>query len=462
MSQPRLWLLGLLGSGCTRVAPPQTPQHKTVLIMTIDSLHRGVLLGEVEGWEVAPRLHELFGQSVLMPNTLSPRGLTQVALATLHTGTYPRDHQIRTNKSDHRPMTTTLAERFGEAGYQTLGFSANMCGLLETGFDSTGCTWADQEPGLGDLADRDRLLVDQVVESFAALDLDQAVFAWVHLNQPHDPYTLVEPYYSELHPEAYEGTLDPSLSDQVHAITLGRQEADEADLRHLLAAYASQVRATDDQIARVLDSLVEADRYEDALILFTADHGEELGAHGDYFFHGCSPYNPVLGVATALRAPDQLPEGIRHEDWIGTVDLAPTLLELAGLSWEGPGNSAGESRLNEMVTGDFEARPRFFERGMETVGVIEGTDKLILSGEAGYSECPPYADEGGSFPGEITELYDLQIDPAEQQNLAGQGLEQESALSALICSYMGEAPWTSAEHIDGAEADNALLERCGL
>jgi hypothetical protein len=99
---------------------------------------------------------------------------------------------------------------------------------------------------------------------------------------------------------------------------------------------------------------------------------------------------------------------------------------------------------------------------METVGVIEGTDKLILSGEAGYSECPPYADEGGSFPGEITELYDLQIDPAEQQNLAGQGLEQESALSALICSYMGEAPWTSAEHIDGAEADNALLERCGL
>jgi len=441
----------LLLAGCQK----ETGRFDTVVLVTTDTTNARMLMGNEGQWVTAPNLWSFFDEASVFHKVLTPRGLTMVALSSLSTGSYPRDHGIRQNSGSCHANNTHLAKRFKDAGYRTIGYSANMCCVMEVGMDEQACT-DDGHTGNGlDLANRDRVLVEQLDYRLKTLIPGERIFVWLHLNQPHDPFRVVEEWYDEFHPVEYEGRLDVASTSATYDVALGNVPFSDEDLLHLEAVYASQLREMDENIGDVFDSLRAVDRYDDALIVFGSDHGEELAEHYNYFFHGCSAFNPVLNVVFAFRAPGLVPAGRVFEGWTSLVNIAPTITEIAG-AFDWTGNSSGHSLLETMTSGVEQERPIYFERGTEAAGMISGDYKYMVAGVQGNSECEPYQDAGTAFPGEFDELYDLSLDPGETENLADSEPDLTEELRAEVCHWINMRDWVAWDDT----REHKLLERC--
>ena len=137
----------LLAANCRQIADDSsdttdsyvdTPAN-TVVVITIDTVRPRVLHAEGRDWNVAPNMLSFFDESTWFDRAITPRGYTAVALASMLTGVYPRTHGVRNNDLIDAISQPTLAHRFGEGGYTTLGYAANKCQLMENGFDESVC-----------------------------------------------------------------------------------------------------------------------------------------------------------------------------------------------------------------------------------------------------------------------------------------------------------------------------------
>ncbi len=459
---PPCALVAIVLSSCGGPADDTSGVHRwdpapTVVLVTVDSLRADFLGEREEGWDTAPFLRSLFDEGVLLPHVQAARNITGPALTSILTGTYPRDHKIRVNDAE-APVFPLLSERFQAAGYRTLGFSANLCMLLDSGFDQTGCTFDLPGSEAGWEATRDETNRADLSRAIRKLDPDEPVFAWLHLNQVHNPYILEQAWYDRFHPEPYGGELDVTSVNDIVDIELGRDDVTEEDLRHLRAVYASEVRAMDERVRAFVSDLQDAGRWDDAIFVFGADHGEELVDHFNYFGHGCSPYQPVARLVFSVRAPGRLPAGLTLHGWVSQTDIAPTLVDVAS-AFDWTGFRAGRSLVDEMLAGEFDEQPAFFERGVETASLAWKGHRLILSGVRGYDQCAPFSQDEAMFPSEPCELYDLEADPWERTNLA-----EDPAHSALradltdrVCDWVEERPWVETDEM---MASNTLVQTC--
>ena len=437
-----------LAQGCTT----DEAGSGNVIIITWDAVNTRLFFGGDEGWDTIPEVESLFAESAVFPNMATTRGLTGPALASMLTGAYPRDHHAR--DCNIIPDLESLPERFQRAGYRTLGFSSNQCQLIDEGVDVRTCTSAKEYDGRS-RRERDAALVDDLLAELDGLRDRDRLFLWLHLTEPHTAYETVQGFYDEFHPDEYQGSLVPASEDQLYDIVVQGGPYDDEDRRHLEAAYASQLRETDGRVGTVLDRLRDLGRYDDAVVVLGFDHGEELYDHNGYFFHGCSPYNSVINVVYSFRAPGLTDLGSTHEGWVSTVDVAPTVVELAGaFPWDGV--HAGRSLADTITTGQEQDVAVFFERGTETAGVIWQDNKYILSGDTSFSGCQPFQTRGGYYPTEPYELYDLLRDPDETENLVGQGKSQEEELRVRLCDWVLDGTWLTAS----SDATNPLVLDC--
>lgn len=244
---------------------------------------------------------------------------------------------------------------------------------------------------------------------------------------PHPPFDPPEEYLARMdvaamplplfRPEELRSQLDFSGID--HQTERPRSPHDY-DARRMVAAYYAQIELIDDQVGRMLAELEESGQRENTLVIFTSDHGEMLGDHG-LLLKGCRFYEGAVHVPLIISWPGRIRQGLRSDALVELTDLAPTLLEAAGL--EVPGEMQGRSLL-PLVTGQSDPeRHRAFVRS-------EYHDALDL----------PHASHGNMiFDGrhklvvyhgqEVGELYDLESDPDEFVNLwrepAAQAVRQE-------------------------------------
>ncbi len=453
-------LLGACGFPEEDTAAPVVERDPapTVVLITVDSLNTRLLFDNDWGWDTSPNLEALWEDSVLFTNALSPRGVTRPALSTVITGVYPRDHDVRANSD--MPSRTMLHERFQAAGYHTFGYSANQCPLLDLGIDDRLCTWEsnpDGDGGSGSLQNRDQMLVDDLVENLSLVDSDENIYVWLHLNHVHRPYEMVPEYYSGYHPDPYSGDLDPSDQDMLTDITLGKADYSEADREHLEAIYASQIRDTDERIQSLLQVLKDLDRYDEAVVVFGIDHGDELAEHNDYFWHGCSPYGAVLDVAYSFYAPGRIrgEPGI-NEGWISLADVAPTIAHLADAFPVGD-LVGGHSVAPFLHSGGEPASPVYFERGTQAAGVVADNYKYLLAGSTEFHSCEPYsAYDDYAYLTELEELYDLVADPEELNNLAVDQPDVLLSMKDTLCTWVLKTDWQN----ESQDADNPMVQAC--
>ena len=160
-----------------------------------------------------------------------------------------------------------------------------------------------------------------------ARNADRDFFLWVHYFDPHTPYEPPHDYVAGTPPPGMGYDFSPP--PQVMSGLIARSDADKAWIR---ALYEGEVRGIDDNVGRVLDELRALKLYDEAVIAFTSDHGEELWEHGAHG-HGHALYNEHLHVPLILKKSHGK-GGARVAAWVSNERVNATLLESADVEFD--------------------------------------------------------------------------------------------------------------------------------
>lgn len=324
----------LLGCGDGERVAGRRPD---VLLLTIDTLRADHLGSYGAPGAISPRLDELAARSVLFERAIAASSATVPSHASIFTSRFVRGHSVGAeNGATRLEGIETLAERFRKNGYATAAFVSNAVLKRRTGLDRGFDHYDDELPESEKNRPEafERVAQDSVERALAWLETprDEPVFLWVHLQDPHGPYTPPPPWdalssQSELRVERDLPLLGTHRGRG--GIPAYQQLGDERSPRTYASRYAGEIAYMDAWAGRLVDAFEARSAERGAVLLVTADHGESLGENGFFFQHGHGTLLDQAAVPLFFSAPG-LPAG-RFAGPVSHVDIAPTLLELAGL-----------------------------------------------------------------------------------------------------------------------------------
>ncbi len=302
-------MLILLLPGCGKKGETSRPD---ILLITIDTLRRGHLGCYGYPRETSPFIDSIAEKALVYENTLTPIPLTDGSHATILTGLHPLAHGVIANATRLNERVTTIAEVLKAKGYYTMGTVAvehmHRNFQFNQGFDSYSDSW-DRKKKHNRKYQRIARWVNESafaqLETYKAEHSDKPLFMWVHYYDPHTPYI-----------------------DWEH-IDCGGKEAQSP----LHGVYDKEVRYTDDHIKALYGFLESKGLTENLVTCITADHGEQLGEHGFTKRH-CDFYSENTFVPLMFYGPG-IPQK-RVNRYVSTMDIAPTLLALAGADFDYP------------------------------------------------------------------------------------------------------------------------------
>ena len=198
------------------------------------------------------------------------------------------------------------------------------------------------------------------------------------------------------------------------------------DAKTLQAAYYAMIKLIDDVLARILETLEETGQRERTVIIFTSDHGEMLGDHG-LIQKGCRFYEGLVRVPLIFSLPGHFEQGLRSDALVGLLDKAPTLLDLAGL--EISDRMQGMSLLPILKGEASPAHHRDFVR-CEFYDALDQPDGTFATmyRDRRYKLVMYHGHAHG-------ELYDLETDPGEFENLWDASSAQSVKVDLMKRSY---------------------------
>ncbi|MFA6956521.1 MAG: sulfatase-like hydrolase/transferase [Thermoanaerobaculia bacterium] len=224
------------------------------------------------------------------------------------------------------PGSATVADDFRAAGWSTAAFVANPTLHAGMGFAQGFDTFFTTPYEVASITLPAPVTLKHVLP-WVAKHEGEPFFVWIHLLDPHDPYMPPDrPRGTTPFDPGYTG---PIVGDEIHYLYLGdRPSPPPRDLRHIEALYHDEVRYADAELGKVWDAFPEELRRR-ATVVFTADHGEEMGEHGGWK-HGPALWEPVVRVPLMIRPGEGRPRPSIAKDLpVSLLDVVPTMLELA-------------------------------------------------------------------------------------------------------------------------------------
>jgi len=329
----------------------------------------------------SPRIDQLAKRGIVFKHATTPVPITLPAHSTLMTGLNPYEHGVRSNGNYQLAEEyITLAEIFSEQGFSTsatIGAVPLQIGFgLEQGFDLYDDDFAMKSRGLdGGVIERPADEVTSLALASIAENSNRPFFHWAHYYDPHIPYTPPETF-RERFTNPYDG----------------------------------EVAFMDSEVGRLIDGLADLDLMANTWILIVADHGESIGDHGEPS-HGMLIYGPTQHVPCILIPPTdwETRAGIEIrnrtiKEIISLRDLAPTLVHAFGL----PASALPASGLTllplicEMWSGP---QVTYMETLMPALDYGWSDLRGVRTSRWSYIRAPEM------------ELYDIQSDPGELNNL---------------------------------------------
>ena len=437
---PLLLLVSTLTGGCRGEGGPAVTSRPNVLLLSVDTL-RWDHLGAY-GYAVTPSptpwMDDLASGGTLFEHAVTSAPETAPALATLLTGVYQDRHGLMFNRAKLAAENHTLAERLQEAGYATAAFVGNWLVDSTHGFAQGFDRFEVVTPGAAGPATTDDKLVALFGDFLREPSRPGPWFAWVHMMDPHGPYNSASPWWSRgfdytRAPLSHDGEFPVSDSNFGLGVIPLYQRLEGAKLLSDYAArYDGEIRFTDSQVGSLLGMLAASGARDNTIVVLVADHGESLVEHDELLQHGWFVYDATIRVPLLLSVPGSSARGDRRGAVTCSVDIAPGILDLAGVAAEGgdfdgrafgAGQAAGAgsgavSRMPEDAAalrdaGCFTIGPR----GNHPFALSTARHKLILT-PAGTSRDPRAPKGKVSTAPESLELYDLENDPGETTNLA--------------------------------------------
>jgi arylsulfatase A-like enzyme len=423
------------------ISASQGPRPNIVFI-TCDTL-RADRLGAYGSTETrTPELDALAARGVRFERAYATLPKTNPALSSMMTGRYPSAHGVRRNGAHLPESELTLAEILQAAGYNTAAFVSNHVMAARHGLAQGFLLYDENLPDAIPTRQAQERIAGHLVDAVLAWTATRPagpLFLWVHFIDPHGPYTPPG-YKDRAVASSPTGRSIPvsRTDDGMEVIPAYQALPGVTQVDDYVARYDLEVEYMDSQVGRLVRGLEAGSILKDAVVLFAADHGESMGEHGFYFQHGSSLYESQIHIPLILFG-----SGIDarvEESPISSVDVMPTVLEMAGVSQ--PRGIQGTSLVRLLTAagasssggaeGGNNGRILFAELGKK-FAAIQGTRKLIWDGGA-----------------RELDLLDVAADPDESHNLSGSSPEEGRRLFESVARFTrentrDEAPATDAE-----------------
>ncbi len=446
--------VGEKGSIAVSDRDSQSPP-KLVVLYVLDAL-RADGVGHLGGLAGAtPTLDRLAGEGMtfldhrsVAPNTLPSTKALLTGEAYVEGGGWrlPED------------SPATLAEAFRGAGYATALFSNNPYVSasygVDRGFDQVGAP--APEPGTQvDAYDDAARIHSAALEWLRSRDRSRPAFLYLHVLHPHNPYHP-PPAFRARFTTGIDSTLDGSTSTLLD-IQRHRRQADAADRQRLAGLYSGNLAYGDAELSKLLDLIAVHYGREDIFLAVTSDHGEELFDH-DGVLHGYTLYEEMIRIPLILWSPGRVAVG-RAQAPTSTLDLHATLLQMAGAAGK---ESEGVSLLAPDVGWpNPEKRIHLAAAASLDGGVFSAQSerfKLIWAPRTGRRWGMGEA-LGRSRDAEY--LFDLENDPEERINLAGEGGLEAAWLRSRLLAWVASKRAASAVEptVDEPTVDEATRRR---
>jgi arylsulfatase A-like enzyme len=416
-----------------------------IILISVDTLRADYLgcYGATES--LTPNLDRLAGQSVLFERAVATSPWTLPSMASIMTGVSFLVHKTGDHDETLPDALETLAAQIRAAGYMTFGVGRNVhlrSGTgMERGFDyyrlyprkylnhSLGSQLSKKL--LPAAVDSDATSTDlrRLATSIARKAVGGGVFLWLHFFDPHAPYTPPDRFVPE---QALVERYGRGF-DAINEVRSGRLDPDEDQRRWIRLLYEGEIRYVDDEIGRLLEVLDELDLFDSAMIVVVSDHGEELWDHQG-FEHGHTLYDELIHVPLLVKLPWQAgsvpPEKVRVAVPVSIASVLSTILEAAGAPSKAPSLAKSLQRhWSETEPG---------QRSAIVSGAVHYLEDRISIIDAPYKYIR-HLDSGRE------ELYDLDRDPNELQDLAPVETAVLSRLGALLDREIATAEQTARE-----------------
>ncbi len=362
----------------------------------------------------SPNLDAFAATGVLFTQAFCTAPQCSPSRASLASGRYPHDNGVL--GLAHHGFDWELDVPHAASMFTAAGFEAHLFGGQHVSLHPETLGFRQVH------GDAKGEVVAQQVEDLLARSRDKRLYIEINLAETHRPYPQPPP--------------NP-------VVEVPRFLDDTPEARSELAALQTAIETMDVATGHVLTALEKAGRAENAIVVFTTDHGVAMPRAK------CTLYDPGIEVALIMRWPGGDLSGVR-EDLVSNIDVLPTLLEAAGI--EIPGEVQGRSLLHDDRPRDAIFAEKTFHSYYDPMRAIRTQrHKFIRNFESAFRvEVPGDIQTGAIFradPGRystdrpaVVELYDLEADPLEQHNLAGRDdiNEVERELSERLWAWMEE------------------------
>lgn len=292
-----------------------------ILLIVVDTLRADRLGCYGNPRALTPFLDELAAKGALFRHAYATSSWTCPSVASLFTSRFPTQHHVTSFQSALHENEVTLAETLRTAGWTSGAYVANLRLLSSLGYaQGFERWWVDGSKEIRGPTLRRRSSVWLGQPSL------QPRLLYLHYMEPHAPYDPPEPYRSRWQ-RAVAGVDAAAANGKLRAMSGSELSREEADL--LESLYDGEVATLDAELRALFAELEQSGFLDHAIIVVTADHGEEFHEHGS-FTHGTTLYNEVVHVPLLVVASGLQPGSLIDEN-VSLVDVAPTILELAGL-----------------------------------------------------------------------------------------------------------------------------------
>lgn len=381
-----------------------------VILIIDDTLRADHLSSYNEQAKPTPNIDSLAKDGILFTDAIATAPWTLPSVASIMTGLDPDVHMATGWNTPVSDELSTLAERMRDAGYYTAAIGDNRhCSAafgLDQGFVEynffpksridytlTGYCLEELFPGRYRPTTTTEELTDHAVEWLESNN-EKHFFLWLHYFDPHLPYAPPDEFMVNGSPPRSVGKEFSKLRE----IRGGHYVPSLEDKYWIKELYDAEVLYVDKNVGMLIDALKRLNIYDESLIIFTSDHGEEFWEHGG-FEHGHSLYNELLRVPLIIKLPFS---DINQE--ISTVvslqRVFATILDLCGIGDAREGRA--DASLRPLWAGnsrDLDGRP-VFSAGALSYG---GKESVIVDGLK-YVR---------SLTSDREELYNLIQDPGE-------------------------------------------------
>ncbi|MDJ0766171.1 MAG: sulfatase [Myxococcota bacterium] len=379
------------------------PNH--VILIVVDTLRADHVSALGYSRATTPALtHLAKTEAVRFARAYAPSSWTLPSTISLFTSLHPHQHQVEDRGKRLHPEVPTLAGAFSTAGWRSAAFITHIYASsrfgCHAGFDEFHELSIDWQYREGKQLRADEL--NREVLPWLTKNKDTRFLAYLHYFDPHWDYDPPPPFHRRFTDPTYRGPATGTWRFIKPFISKRRQMSNE-DLAHVVALYDGEIAYTDHHLEQLFAHMKRLGIWDDALVVVLSDHGEEFQDHGS-MHHIRTLYEEVLHVPLLIKLPSGkksiqrpiVPERVR------TLDVGPTLLELAGI--DPMPTAQGESLLPLIHRrGSYrDVFARTMRHKSDAMALIHRTHKLIVP--FGRKKTLP-------------QLYNLVSDPKESKNL---------------------------------------------